>query len=527
VRQVRAPTEDGAIVAAPPLTEAEGLVRANVRSLYASGLTVGGQPWLEFRNKARQSLLRAVRQYFGQRDEPTHIHPDPHGIIMAGHQPELFHPGVWVKNFALNGLARKHAFLPVNLVVDNDSVKSTTLHFPDGDPPHRSTISFDTPSDGEPYEERTVHDTGLFESLQQRLQPHWPFEPLLPYFWKEAVRIGQQTLLLGERFAGARRVLEREWGYHNLEVPVSRICQTEPFARFATDLLLHLPRFHGIYNASVQQYRDRYGLRSKNHPVPDLSSEGDWLETPFWAWKAGQTRRGRLLARLTSERIELRVGAESWPALPREREASVKAFLDLANQGFKVRSRALTNTMYARLFLCDLFVHGIGGGKYDEVTDAIIRGYYGIDPPAYLVLSATLLLPLPTHPTRPQDCRRLRRDERDLVYNPQRHLTREQLTQPEIAHLVEHKNELMKQDPEEKRTRRDRFRTLREVTGRLRSFVADELQRTRQGLAQCEQQLRANEILQRRDYAFCLYPERTLRPFCERFLNILSPTTTE
>ena len=65
--------------------------------------------------------------------------------------------------------------------------------------------------------------------------------------------------------------------------------------------------------------------------------------------------------------------------------------------------------MYARLFLCDLFIHGIGGGKYDEVTDNIIRRYYGVEPPAYLVLSATLHLPLPHHPARPEDCRRLRR----------------------------------------------------------------------------------------------------------------------
>jgi hypothetical protein len=30
--------------------------------------------------------------------------------------------------------------------------------------------------------------------------------------------------------------------------------------------------------------------------------------------------------------------------------------------------------------------------------------------------------------------------------------------------------------------------------------------------------VRANAILRRRDYPFVLYPERTLRPFCEQFL---------
>jgi hypothetical protein len=31
--------------------------------------------------------------------------------------------------------------------------------------------------------------------------------------------------------------------------------------------------------------------------------------------------------------------------------------------------------------------------------------------------------------------------------------------------------------------------------------------------------VRANAILQRRDYAFCLFPENVLRPFCVQFLS--------
>ena len=72
--------------------------------------------------------------------------------------------------------------------------------------------------------------------------------------------------------------------------------------------------------------------------------------------------------------------------------------MERERQGQKVRSRALTNTLFARLFLADLFVHGIGGGKYDELTDDIIRRFYGCEPPAFLVLSATRLLPLPAVP---------------------------------------------------------------------------------------------------------------------------------
>ena len=75
-------------------------------------------------------------------------------------------------------------------------------------------------------------------------------------------------------------------------------------------------------------------------------------------------------------------------------------------------------TLFARLGLGDFFIHGIGGGKYDEVTDAIIRDYFGIEPPRYGVLSATLHLPVPTFAHTAADVRNLTDRDRDLTWNP-------------------------------------------------------------------------------------------------------------
>jgi hypothetical protein len=518
VRQVRAPAADGAVIAEPPLAEAEALARANRVSLDNSSLTILGCGWREFMCEARDAMRDAAVAYLKEVDGVS-TYWKVNSVMMAGHQPELFHPGVWVKNFALARVAGQAGAIPFNLVVDNDAVKSATIHFPAmNSKPYRGTEPFDSPAAGEPYEERTVRDEALFASLPQRVQPHWPYRPLLAEFWADAMRAGQRTALLGSRLASARRAMERRWGFQNLEVPVSAICQTRPYACFASDLLLNLRRFHAAYNDSVRDYRTRYGLRSTSHPVPDLAMEDDWLETPFWAWRAGAARRGRLVAKSTPEGIELRVGDESWPRLPRDPEAMVRAFLDLGKQGLKVRSRGLTNTMYARLFLCDLFIHGIGGGKYDEVTDAIIRRYYGIEPPAYVVLSATLLLPLPHYPADAADCRRLANEARDLHYNPQRHLDEAARSRPEVTALAARKRTLISEEPTDRRGRRERFRQIREITGELRTTVELPLAAVRRQLTECEAEVKANAVLTRRDYPFVLYPERTLRPFCEQFL---------
>jgi hypothetical protein len=456
------------------------------------------------------------------------------GLLLAGHQPELFHPGVWVKNFALAGLARAHGRIALNLVVDNDSVKSTALRVPapaeDDRPPRLVSVSFDRWGGGVPYEERVVADAGLFDTFADRamdLMRGWHFEPLLPDLWAEVRRRREAGGLLGDCFAAARRGLERTWGCHNLEVPLSALCRTEPFAWFACHLLAELPRFGAIYNAAVHDYRVRNHIRGSNHPVPDLAAEDGWLEAPFWGWRAGQERRGRLFARRRNGHIELRAGSEPWPALPapeagREDE-TVAAWLALEGQGFKVRSRALTTTLFARVFPGELFLHGIGGGKYDELTDELIRRFYGVEPPGFLVLSATLWLPLGPPPAADLagERRRLARTARDLYWNPQRHLDEDGAKrEAATGALAAEKAGWIARQPQTPAERRRRFQVLRELTEQLRRPLQPRAEALVQELARCDRRLEAEAVLRRRDYSFCLYPAATLRPFCEQFLHL-------
>src|SRR5207248_2809486 len=121
---------------------------------------------------------------------------------------------------------------------------------------------------------------------------------------------------LGERFAATRRATERRWGCDNLEVPLSRLCATDAFLHFARAILRDLPAFAAAYNECLRAYRRRHGIRSRNHPVPDLARDGEWHEAPFWAWRAGAGRRRRLFARCDGDRIRVRAGDEVWECLP-------------------------------------------------------------------------------------------------------------------------------------------------------------------------------------------------------------------
>lgn len=529
----RAPRGDGAVLADPPLSAVGPQIARNRAVLDSASCTILGRPLVEVRTLARREAIATAEDYLRQAGEPV---PEIHGnsLLLAGHQPDLFHPGVWVKNFALQGLARTHGCTPLNLVVDNDTAKSTTLRVPvqtgagkNECAPSVGLIAepFDHWAGEEPYEERRVHDGALFASFADRAVPllkSWNYEPVLPEFWKEVRLQCERTPLLGERLARARRALERHWGCHNLEVPLSALCRTEAFAWSACHILANLPAFHETYNATVRDYRRRFGIKSRNHPVPDLIHEGDWWEVPFWGWRKGQTRRGRPLLRFSGQQLELRVGAEVWTTLPSDASAAVDAWRSLESHGLKLRSRALTTTLFARLFLGDLFIHGIGGAKYDALTDEIIRRFYGIEPPAFLMLSATLHLPLPVCPARPEQRAGLARMLRDLEYNPQRHLTPETTARAEVACRLREKQDWIDREPINALGKLERFQAIRKLSAELRPFVTDRMQRAALKLECCDRQLVANAVLQRRDYAFCLFPEEKLRPFCEQFLFLAS-----
>jgi hypothetical protein len=464
---LRAPANHGEVLAVPGFDAIPALVEENRRNLDRSDVMVGGMPLRDVRAVARREVLDATG---GDAD------PDA-PLLLAGHQPELAHPGVWVKNFALNGLARKLGGTAFHLIVDTDTLKTTALRFPvigdRGSKTRLESLAFDRPNGEATYECRTVLDEELFRAFPDRvaaLSRDWPFEPLLPKVW----RVGRN---LGEAFTAIRRECERAWGCRNLELPVSRLAQIESFGHFARHILADLPRFRDVYNASIRAYRETNHVRSRNHPAPELD-EG---EAPFWV-RTSACRRERAMS---------------------------------SSYVHGLRPRALTLTLFARLCVGDFFVHGIGGGKYDEVTDEIIRSFFCIEPPRYQVLSATLHLPLPVLPSTAEDVHRAERRVRDLKWNPHRFVT------PGAAHdLVERQFALAASEPpfRDYDARRAWYRELRKVKEEMRLLVAERMPEAERELARARAEVEANSVLKRRDYSWLLYPEETLRPFLQRFL---------
>ena len=528
-RRLRAPAGDRTVLVEPAFDKVGGTLRSNRELTRHVDLDLQGCSLSRLIGEGRRQLIEAARDYTrSYRSVPSL--PATDRVLMAGHQPVLFHPGVWFKNFALDRLSAQHDAVGINLVIDSDTLKSATIRVPGGTPkaPVVAEVAYDHPAGEIPHEERPLLDPGMFESfgerVAQQLAPLVP-DPLIETFWSLAIERARVTNNLGASIAQARHQLEGELGLSTLELPQSQVCELPAFHWFTAHLLAHLPRFWSAYNDALRQYRRANRLRSTHHPVPELAVEGDWLEAPYWLWQRAAPRRRRLFVRQQGDKLTLSDRREIEIDLPLSPETSaeraVEGLAGLAERGIKLRSRALVTTLFARLLLSDLFLHGIGGAKYDELTDQLMLRFFGLEPPEIMVLSATLLLPLSRDEVAPADRTRLVQQLRELTFHPERFLvkstTSEQSSAEEVARLVAEKRRWITTQPT-RETAQARCRVIRSINEALQPSVSELRAQSVRALAQMQETLRANQVLSWREYAFCLHPLSSLRDFMLAFL---------
>jgi hypothetical protein len=170
--------------------------------------------------------------------------------------------------------------------------------------------------------------------------------------------------------------------------------------------------------------------------------------------------------------------------------------------------------MYARLVLSDLFIHGIGGAKYDEVTDLIIRRFFGIEPPAYVTATATFRLPIERPQVTLDDVRQSARRIRETRFRPEA-FVRDPLVTGEPA--IAEKLTALAAEKREFLDRHDLRRCPPEVFAQLDALnramhdllapVERELRAAHSGLLG---QLKNSQLLGSREFSFVLFPSEIL-----------------
>ncbi|MDR7415858.1 MAG: hypothetical protein QN193_04150 [Armatimonadota bacterium] len=490
----------------PPLPCWPAVAEANAESLARSPARLDGEALGAFRREVREEVLAAAARFGLRWGLQTGEGSGP--LVVTGHQPVFHHPGIWAKTLVL-GLCP--GVRPLNLIVDSDAVEVLDVAVPRWDG-----------------ELRTVHRALV------RCPPDVPFEAAPPPArtrwreWVEAVRqdlatLGDPALLsglerlrvlgerereacesLGEFVARLRRAFEPAAAYP--ELPISWLCRTRGFLRFARWMASTCESFWAAYNEALEAHRKSEGIRSAAQPFPNLRRWSDRYELPLWAVREG--RRRPVFAQRAGEEVVLsteegelaRVGPRTPPEV-------------LAGLGLRPRGMALT--LFVRVCVADLFVHGVGGALYDRATDRLIRNLFALDPPPFAVVTATFHLPLPSPDDPGIQRARLQQRLHELLHNPDRILEPQD---PRLRSLVEEKWALIRRLQEESLTRRERralTHRIRAINQELSAPLAEEIRRVREALTRLEQQEAAYAAATYRGYPFFLFDGQVLRQALE------------
>jgi len=455
-------------------------------------------------------------------------------IIMGGHQPDLFHPGVWLKNFAIDAYARRLGGTAINLIVDTDCCRSTSVGVPVGTPESArlEQVPFDRSEPPVAWEERGAADIECFRSFGRRasdlLTPLVP-DAILRRWWPLAVERMSEGHRVGLAIAQARHQLEERYGLETIEIPVSELMRLPTVMVFMSWLLARSRELHSAYNAALSRYRRRHHQRGQTRPMPDLiektvdPSEGPWFEVPWWIWSEDDLQRRRVFANTNTPgvlilsdmetlRVELPISLDTPPS------KWVDALSRMEEHALRLRPRAIMTTLIARLLVADVFVHGIGGAAYDEITDDIVHALTGCEPPRHAVVSGTLRLPLETRFPELSEQQPLaelagvHQTLRDLEFHPESHL--EPFSdQPEaVRDLITEKRRWIDTQPTATLARR-RCHEIRSTNARLAYYTQPVRKQLLDRVGPLANAIRAQKILQSRDFPWCFFPENQLREF--------------
>lgn len=514
----RAPSRDGEALIEPPLiSAARRLVDASpAQRLGSSAIDLDV---VALARLAREELLSAASRHTARYADVELQAGAAAPLVLAGHQPTLFHPGVWLKNAALGWFAQAAGAHAINVNVDNDTLSSPSIRVPRGTPEAAVVEAefYDAPGAEVPYEERRIDDPATFASFAERVLPL--ISPLVPQpslasYWPLVVESARDSARLGEALAVGRHRWELAHGNRTLEVPLSALCQGRAFRQLAAAWALEATAARGVYNRAIETYRSEYRVRSRNHPAPLLDERDDWIEAPLWCWSTDDPQRRRLFVRRRGATLAIGVPGRAEREAPAAPEPLAECLGKWGKEGWKVRPRALFTTLFLRMLASDLFLHGIGGGLYDRVTDRLMRELFGVEPPTYVVATATLLLPGAEQGPTVTEVRRIDAALRGLTYHPERAMT-EPLSAV-AGQLVDEKRAWIATQ-QTRDNARSRAQSLARINRDLQPEVAAQRAALESERDRVVEGLRVAQPLRSREYAFCLFPENSW----ERLLAML------
>lgn len=404
-------------------------------------------------------------------------------ILATGHQATLWHPGILAKYLSLDAAREATGFAAANVIVDQDV---------------EDFGGFDVPvlrADGSLAAKRIEL---AHAKTDVPIALHGAFQPIAP---SRATYAGEFIAHGVERIVSA---VEQHTNAPNAARQMAHALEdlmqpwAKPFASvFASDLSsTSLARAIVQHMASdPHACAEAYNRAISDTPetgIPPLLVRDDYVELPLW-----------------------RVGSDG--RRQRAYDSDVHAWLDLhahrkttqsiANENaFMLMPRALLMTAIIRLGLCDLFIHGTGGARYDVIMEQWIKAWLGVRVAPVAVVTATVRLPL-QHETD-TDFISAKRTARKMWHDPAAHANAVASSDNLPSDGKRAWLEEIARNPRNSLERRRAYLAMHARLEALREQPPydEAVLEAQQALARARQAARNAVVASRRDWAFPLYP---------------------
>ena len=362
----------GMSVTLNPPYEEWGAILASNRAMAAALHQIVGQSTVD---AVRRDLLEAAAQYQSEIrewagrlgisifDRASGRQRNEAPIVMAGHQPVVYHPGILEKTKRLRALADDVDGLALNIAIDTDEGDGGRLLWPLATGDDVVIKQKSVSAGGGIYRDQRVVAQGksatIFGEMIQDLGASGCSSAIAGA--EEAARL--YGALAGEPIALANALVRLSLGGGGYdEVPLSLLIEAPSIRGVLDTIIRDGERFTRLYNATLDQYRAEHKIKNPANPFPNMEITGEEIELPLWDI-VGSSRKAVKVPRAV-------IPSVAHPVAPR---GGIVTFL-------------------LRGVCCDLFIHGLGGEKYDRFVNAFADAYWGSQLPTFVVASATQYL---------------------------------------------------------------------------------------------------------------------------------------
>ncbi len=507
---LRAPAESGQVLFSFPPGDLNAAVAIHQQRLASDNAAqLDGLSLQNLSNLGRTELHSAAMEWTGKYcDLPAGLESpatDAKPFVLSGHQPTLFHPGVWFKNFILSRLGRKLNAVAINLIIDNDisDIPAVMIPLIGTNRATWQSVAYDLNSARLPHEFHKLHDRKTLASFAERLTSSvspWVDNPLVHRLWPHVLESANTFSELGFALAAGRHRLESELKLQTLEIPLSRVCQTAAFSHFVAAIFSRASDFASVHNRSLNQFREQHGIRSQSHPLPPLAIDGKSIELPFWIYSREFPNRKRLIVRQTANGTVFE-GPDGRPVAV-DSNNPAEQLHELSRGQICLRPRALLTTMYSRMVLSDLFVHGIGGAIYDQITDSIAAELFGWTLPPFATTTGTFRLAGWSPGSAASHLACLHEQLRAIHYHPETFVG----YSTDTAALIQAKKQLVS-EMGLTAGRRERHVDMIRLNAQLRSHLSERARLLEEEIESKKSLQVQNRIVASREVTFCAHPE--------------------